>query len=106
MERDFLECEIKRLLFNKGVKTMSRSYKEPWVTCGYGTKSKKYAKNQANRRVRYAGDVPNGGKYRLYYDSWDICDFKFFYRDYPIYRWVKGKQEEIPPEPQYKWNRK
>lgn len=55
---------------------MSRSYKKQlWLT-NSGSGYRKFAKAQANRQVRRSNDVPDGKKYRRYYDSWDICDFK------------------------------
>lgn len=56
---------------------MSRSYRKPVAKDGYGSKWKKKAKRHANRRVRRADEVADGGSYRKEYNSWDICDFKF-----------------------------
>lgn len=57
---------------------MSRSYRKPWITDGYGTKWRRYAKKEANRKVRRHDDVPNGKAYRKVSDPWSICDYKFF----------------------------
>jgi hypothetical protein len=58
---------------------MSRSYRKPWVTDGYkGSKRRQYYKRLANKVVRRAIGVPDGKAYRKFYDTWDICDFKFY----------------------------
>ena len=57
---------------------MSRSYREPWFTCGYGGSYKAFAKRQANKRVRRHDDVYGGCYYKRLYCSWDICDYKFY----------------------------
>lgn len=56
---------------------MSRSFRKAWVVDGYGSSWKKYAKNQANRKVRKAKDLPNGSSYKKVFESWDICDYKY-----------------------------
>ena len=57
---------------------MSRSIRQPYATDGYGSKRRKYVKNQANRVVRkYDEELPNGKKYKLLYNSWNIRDFSF-----------------------------
>ena len=56
---------------------MSRSYREPWWVDSYGSPSKSYWKNQANRRVRKAREVPDHRAYRKFYEQYDICDYKF-----------------------------
>ena len=55
---------------------MSRSYRQPYWTQGYGGKWRCLAKRQATKRVRRA-HVGNGRYYKRIYDSWSICDFKF-----------------------------
>lgn len=86
---------------------MSRSYKHNLVRKdGYGSKGKVFAKNQANRRIRHSPDVPNGGKYRLFTDSWNICDFSFRYDPESHYYWRRGELVEYGPDPLWKWKRK
>lgn len=88
---------------------MSRSYREPWIVDGYGTRHKKFAKNLANRTVRRKGidyDIANGKAYRKITNPWDICDYKWKYNPYPkFYQWF-GKQEWVDPDPIWWWNRK
>lgn len=60
---------------------MSRSYKKhPVVT----QTNCKWAKKDANNKVRNVQDLGNGNQYKKYYCSWDICDYKF---------WVNLKDE-------------
>lgn len=58
---------------------MSRSYKKnPYVT-DHKVKTSKEKKKFANKKVRNHEDVPNGGAFKKYFCSYDICDFKWFY---------------------------
>ncbi len=57
---------------------MSRSYRKPYWTGGYGGKTRKLTKRQANRRVRKSNQIANGNDYRKIFNPWDICDWKFF----------------------------
>ena len=59
---------------------MSRSYKKVlgWTDQQRRGKGSKWAKNQANRKVRrYKKDLVNGKAYKKLYDPWNICDWKF-----------------------------
>ena len=37
----------------------------------------KWAKRDANKRVRRTKNIPNGNQYRKVYEPWDIRDYKF-----------------------------
>lgn len=56
---------------------MARSYRKPWIIDGYGSKSKSLRKRWAARRVRNSKEVPNGGAYRKFFDSWNIVDYRW-----------------------------
>jgi hypothetical protein len=56
---------------------MSRSYRKPYWTQGYGGKWRRFAKRQASKRVRQSKPVGNAAYYKRVYNSWEICDFKF-----------------------------
>ena len=60
---------------------MSRSYRKPIATDGYGSKWKRKAKQIANRRVRMYSDLPDGSTFKRVSNSWDICDYKFNLED-------------------------
>jgi hypothetical protein len=53
--------------------SMSHSYKKtPYCSC----KKNKFAKNQANRKIRRNKDeLYQNREFRKVYDSWDICDY-------------------------------
>lgn len=53
---------------------MSRSYKKFIVS---KDQNNKFGKRQANRTVRRAKDVPNGRRFKRFYCSWDISDWRF-----------------------------
>ena len=53
---------------------MSRSYKKPIDTLG---RDKKFAKKQANKKVRVSDDV---GNYKACYNSRDIVEYRYDYR--------------------------
>lgn len=69
---------------------MSRSYRKPIWTEGYGGKWRKFAKRKANKSVRQ-NKIPNGKAYKKFFNSWDICDFKFVEYDPAKIRKVKCK---------------
>ena len=52
---------------------MSKSYKRAIFQCDGAYK--RYAKRQANKRVRRSAGVPDGGGYKKIYCSWDISDY-------------------------------
>jgi len=54
---------------------MSRSYKKFWVV---KEKNSRYGKHQASRAVRRTTGIKNGGLYKKYYCSWNICDFRIY----------------------------
>lgn len=57
---------------------MSRSYRKPIVTDGYkGSRSKQWNKRYANRVICLAQDVPDGKAYKKFFESWNICDYKW-----------------------------
>ena len=55
---------------------MSRSYRKPILTDGYGTKRLKMEKAAANRVVRRMAGIPNGNAYKKFYESYSIRDYK------------------------------
>jgi hypothetical protein len=55
---------------------MSRSYRKNWVITDTGSYVR-YAKNQANRRVRKTLEIPNGKAYKKLYCSYEIHDYKY-----------------------------
>jgi hypothetical protein len=75
---------------------MSRSYRKNWIlTDTYGSKYRKWAKRQANKRIRKTENVQDGRWFRKLYDSWNICDYKYHYENGYNRRgsdvtWVKG----------------
>lgn len=70
---------------------MSRSYKKfPQVRAYYG-KSGKYARNQANRKIRRLPvdyDLPNGNSFKKLYERWEIWDYGFTqFKEWEIQEW-------------------
>jgi hypothetical protein len=57
---------------------MSRSFRKPYWTCGYGGSWKREAKARANNRVKAAKDLANGAAFKKVSCSWDICDYKMY----------------------------
>lgn len=58
---------------------MSRSYRAAWITDGYkGSITKQFKKRQANKKIRRTKEIIQDGKaYRKFYDTWNICDYKY-----------------------------
>ena len=52
---------------------MSRSYKK-FTVCK--DQNSRYGKRMARRAVRRNENVPSGGKFKRYYCSWNICDYR------------------------------
>ena len=78
---------------------MSRSYKKLPIL----TVNTKGMKKYASKHVRHCEDIPQSsrGAYKKYFESYDICDYKFLYtlrdlveewnkeeKDYPRIRWI------------------
>ena len=58
---------------------MSRSYRKSWITDGYkGSKRKQFFKRLANKVVRRAEDVPDGKAFKKFFDTWSICDYRYY----------------------------
>lgn len=76
---------------------MSRSYRKTPIVKD-NKNGRKFAKRQANKRVRRNEDVPNGKQYRKYYNPWDIYDWITFcsFEEYKSWGWVfeEDKSEE------------
>ncbi len=80
---------------------MSRSYRKAILTDQQQMRTyNSFAKKQANKRIRRSKNVPDGKAYHKYYETYDICDWKF-YMEYdtdlykPSYRtnWITGEIE-------------
>lgn len=67
---------------------MSRSYRKPITTDGYGTKRRRAAKALANRQVRKNFEIPDGNEYRKFTDPWNICDYR-------IPSWAPPRENEV-----------
>lgn len=52
---------------------MSRSYKAPWVK----DRATRDVKRFANKAWRNKKDVPDGMAYKKYFNSYDICDWRW-----------------------------
>lgn len=58
---------------------MSRSYKKhPWIT-DHHARTTKEKKKFANKKVRHYKNLPNGSAYKKVSESWDICDYKWYW---------------------------
>lgn len=86
---------------------MSRSYRKPWYTDGYkGSLKKRYFKRYANKIIRKTDDIPEGKAYRKYFDSWNICDYRFLYNPYPRIVGWGGTIQIFEPQPYWRVGRK
>ena len=84
---------------------MSRSQRQPYYVDGYGSKSKRFSKNYANRVIRRMSveeDIASGSSFRKINDTWDICDWRFRYNPNPRIYFQNGEAKIIKPEPIYK----
>ena len=87
---------------------MSRSYREPWFKDTNGSPYKRWAKQQANRKVRRTKNVPDGKAYRKLWDSWNIVDHRSRRDPWPRYTtdWRTRQIVVIDPIPEWKARRK
>jgi hypothetical protein len=87
---------------------MSRSYREPIFTCGYGSKAKKYFKRLANRTVRKSVEIQDGNWYRKVFEPWEICDYKMRWSPWPYvyFSWRENCLKWEDPTPEWKARRK
>lgn len=60
---------------------MSRSYRKPYYTQGYGGSYKKIAKRSANKAARKSKDLSSNCGYKKEFNSWDITDYIFYAPD-------------------------
>ena len=67
---------------------MSRSYRKPYWTEGYGGKWRRFAKRQASKKVRQSANVDDAAYYKRLYNSWNICDFKFIEPESSRHLWI------------------
>uniref|UniRef100_A0A6M3JED9 Uncharacterized protein n=1 Tax=viral metagenome TaxID=1070528 RepID=A0A6M3JED9_9ZZZZ len=59
---------------------MSRSYRKPVITDSGGPRS--FFKRMANRTVRRCNDdLGNYSNFKKIYQSWNICDYRWFTTD-------------------------
>ena len=84
---------------------MSRSFKHVpgWTDNGL---HRRFAKRQANKRLRKTPDVPNGRAFRKYSETWDICDYRMlhferrvrleaYFQDWANYSWCHRNWHEL-----------
>lgn len=75
---------------------MSRSYRKFAVS---KDSNSAFGKRMANKAVRRAADVPRGGRFKRYYCSWNICDYRSRQRLYTAEsfrrKWFDGSDREL-----------
>lgn len=69
---------------------MSRSYRKSFITDGYkGSKRRQYFKKYANHVIRKTDDIANGSAFKKVSDTWDICDYRWYFN--PAEKFYKDK---------------
>lgn len=53
---------------------MSRSYRKPYSKAGCDKRGKAFA----NKKIRRTKNIPKRKGYKKIFESWIICDFKFY----------------------------
>ena len=69
---------------------MSRSYKKHPYTKDGGPTRVKFAKQEANKKVRRTNDVPNGKSYRRVFEPYDIHDYINYWPWAEAKAWYEG----------------
>ena len=82
---------------------MSRTYKKnPYITDNSNShEMKKIASRVTRRKLNSSDSIITGSKYKRFFDSYDICDYKFrldlneaisqYNNDYNRYSWFREK---------------
>ena len=92
---------------------MAHSYKRtPWSGDNKGPNKKKYASRRVRRQISDWDSLPQGGKYKQLYESWDICDYgsretwhEYWNRIVRFWhRWGKWNDEPFPNKEEEWWN--
>lgn len=65
---------------------MSRSVKKTPSFTNSGSNGRRFAKREANAKVRNTPDIPDGCTYRKVYCSYNICDYRSIYYTEAGYR--------------------
>lgn len=74
---------------------MSRSYKKHPYTKDGGPTRVKFAKREANKKVRRTDDVPNGKSYRRVFEPWDIHDYISYWPWYEAKAWYEVNKDDV-----------
>lgn len=72
---------------------MARSYKKTCIVKDGGPTRRKFAKRQANKKVRrYKGYISHGNSYKKIFNSWEIYDYISLCS---FQKWCKRKEPAI-----------
>ena len=72
---------------------MSRSYKKhPYVKDG-GPTGVRFAKREANKKVRRTANIPNGKSYRRVSEPWDIHDYVNYWPWADAKEWYEANKD-------------
>ena len=80
---------------------MSRSYKKHDIVKDPANKA---MKRYANKKVRHTKNIPNGKAYKKFFESWDICDYRWIwtredairnFEQAPANSWIKNHFETL-----------
>lgn len=85
---------------------MSRSYRRKmWVK--ENNSARRHMKRLANKRVRAREEIPDGGKYKHCFCSYDICDYKCRcdFKDFLTWYWVQDKFGDDAQAAYAEWER-
>lgn len=67
---------------------MSRSYKKHPICSNYYA-DKKFAKRQANKKIRSTDEISNGKQYRKISESWNIADYHLYWTEKEARAWYR-----------------
>ncbi len=81
---------------------MSRSYRHNYVFKTAGDKSMKKLFNRRLRRSQRCRNIPSGGAYKRYNNSWEIADYVYRYNNYRDYR-TQHEEFESEEESRKRW---
>ena len=74
---------------------MSRSYKKYPCSKDGGPARVKFAKREANKKVRRTDDIPSGKSYRRVFEPWDIHDCINYWPWREAKAWYEENKDDV-----------
>lgn len=74
---------------------MSRSYKKYPCSKDGGPTRVKFAKREANKKVRRTSNIPSGKSYRRVFEPYDIHDYINYWPWHEAKKWYEANKDDV-----------